>query len=77
MNLLDQLSKILDSRSELLGTVISIDIDSAAVATSRGTVYCSINIQTQLRVGSKVRIKNGMIVGLIRESAGNSKIYIV
>lgn len=77
MNLLDQLVKILDSKSELVGTIISLDADNAVVATSRGTVYCSINIQTQLEIGNKVRIRNGMVVGLLRGSSGNSKIYTV
>lgn len=77
MNLLEQLVKVLDSRSELFGTIVSMDSDNAVVATSRGTVYCSINIQTQLEVGNKVRIRNGMVVGLLKGSTSGSKIYTV
>ncbi len=65
-NQLRELQALIVRDQRLTGTVVSINGNTARVATNRGTVTANIETATVLRAGDTVRVQGEAVIGRVR-----------
>lgn len=62
-----ELLKMIQKNERSSGTVTSISNNTAFVSTNRGNTRFEISTSTKLKVGDTVSIRNGQVVGKLKQ----------
>jgi hypothetical protein len=77
MNPLEELSRLLQAKDDFEGEIVSIESGSAIVSTRKGPIHCSVNTQTLLSPGDRVRVKAGMVVSKLLSTPDSGRVFTV
>lgn len=77
MSLSDDLKSVLNpTKSYVSGSIISIEADRVIVSTIKGRLNCGIGIISTLKVGDKVHIEDGTIIGKLDDDKNLHTYYV-